>query len=120
MTKEIKRGKEKATGVVTSCAEADEHHGKDDHGDQHRKQLMAEERAPAPLLLHLLSVLCRVSLLSLSLSTEQAHVLLSGTYTKRASSFTSAVRATHLDPFIFEMNRQDRELHIILIKKHSS
>jgi hypothetical protein len=63
----------------------------------------------------LCSVECR--LLSFSLSTEHAHVLLSGTYTKRARSFTSAVRATHLDLFF---NEQARELHTMLIKKMPS
>jgi len=50
-------GGKKGDSVVTSCEEAGEHHCK--YGDRHqyREQLMAEERAPALLLLHLLSEL---------------------------------------------------------------
>ena len=48
-------GSKKGDSVVTSCEEAGEHDGKDGDRHQYREQLMAEERAPAPLLLHLLS-----------------------------------------------------------------
>lgn len=86
---------------------------------------MAEERAPAPLLLHLLSALYRAILHSFSFSGEQLiyyhhSIMYPCMYTKWARSFTAAVQTTLLCLFFLKKNEQAGQLPIVfqlLIKK---
>lgn len=113
------------THVHWYCEEADEHHSKDDHGHQYREELMVEEQAPAPLLLHLLSVLCRAILHSFCLSGEQLiyqyHSIM---YVHQVCQefHLCCVETTLLYLFFFKkMNRQEScLLYIELMRKKST